>query len=206
MNQKVVIVVAIALCAVAFSCTRNPDKEGTVRAGLPLQQLRDGDLLFRCGMSLESHAVVEADKSEGVYSHVGIAISDGGMWKVVHAVPGESLDGVDRVKVESVDTFFLTTRAVRGSVMRLRGCDIARAHDAAQWALSKVGVEFDHHYNWEDSSRLYCTELIQRAYQSVGINISQDRKTHVSLPFFNGDVVFPSDIERNDSLKEIFSF
>ena len=67
------------------------------------------------------------DKNKGVYSHIGIAINDGGVWKVVHAVPGESLDSIDRVKIEPVDTFFLTTRAVHGAAMRIKGCDAKAA-------------------------------------------------------------------------------
>ena len=198
--------IAIALCAVALSCTRNPDSGGVVRSTLPLSLLRDGDLLFRCGTSVESQAVVEMDKNKGMYSHIGIAINDGGVWKVVHAVPGESLDSIDRVKIEPVDTFFLTTRAVHGAAMRIKGCDAKAARQAAQWAVMKKGVAFDDQYNWNDSSRLYCTELVQRAYETVGVDLNAGRITHMSLPFYNGDVVFPSDIQRNDSLQVIFSF
>lgn len=206
MRSTAVIVTAIALCAVALSCTRDPDSGGKVRDNLPLQQLRDGDLLFRCGTSTSSHAVVEADMNNGIYSHVGIAINVGGVWKVVHAVPGESDDGIDRVKVEKVDSFFITTRAVNGAAMRLEHCDRERAERAARWALSRCGTEFDDRYNWNDSSRLYCTELVQHAYRQVGVDLAGQRITHVSLPFFKGDVVFPSDIERNDSLKLVFKF
>ena len=206
MGHKLITMLAIALCAVALSCTRNPDAGGKIRDDLPLDKLRDGDLLFRCGTSTESQVVIGADKNDGVYSHVGIAISDGGAWRVVHAVPGESSDGVDRVKVEPADSFFLTTRAVHGAAMRLQGCEAMAARSAAQWALSKKGVEFDDDYNWDDSTRLYCTELIQRAYATVGVDMSGGRTTRVSLPFFKGDVVFPSDIQRNDSLTTIFSF
>ena len=122
MSHRLYTMMAIALCAVALSCTRNPDAGGKIRDDLPLHQLRNGDLLFRCGTSTESQVVVSADKNGGVYSHVGIAFNDGGTWRVVHAVPGESADGVDRVKVEPVDSFFLTTRAVHGAAMRLQGC------------------------------------------------------------------------------------
>lgn len=197
---------AIALCAVAMSCTRTADYGGKLRDDLPLNKLRDGDLLFRCGISTESQAVVAADRNHGIYSHIGIAFNDGGVWKVVHAVPGENADGVDRVKVEPVDSFFLTTRAEHGEAMRLKSCDALLARIAAHWALAKKGVVFDDDYNWNDSTRLYCTELVQRAYETVGVDLSGGRITHVAMPFFKGDVVFPSDIQRNDSLTTIFSF
>lgn len=200
------IITAIALCAIAVSCVRNKDTGGKVRNDLPLKQLRDGDLVFRCGVSVESHAVMDMDKTQGKYSHIGIAINDGDKWCVVHAVPGENVDGVDRVKIEPIDTFFLTTRAVHGALMRLNGCDKHAAQQAARVAKSYIGVEFDDHYDWNDSTRLYCTELVYRAYKKVGVDLRGDRITHVSLPFFKGDIVFPSDIYRNDSLTTIFSF
>lgn len=189
-----------------LACVRDRDSGGEVRMDLPLQGLRDGDLVFRCGVSLESDAVVRLDMNKGVYSHVGIAINDGGNWRVIHAVPGESVDGVDRVKEESIDTFFLTSRAVHGAAMRLDQCDDAKARQAAMWAQARCGMEFDDHYDWNDTTRLYCTELVQRAYETVGVDVARGHKTHVALPFFNGDIVFPSDIARNDSLCTLFSF
>lgn len=206
LTRRALLMVAIALSAVALCCCeRDKDAGGKVREDLPLNQLRDGDLLFRCGISFESQAVARLD-SGGLYTHVGIAVNDGGTWRVVHAVPGESNDGVDRVKVEPVDTFFLTTRAVHGAAMRVTCCDVLSAHKAALWALNKKGVPFDDRYNWNDHRRLYCTELVQEAYRAVGVDLADGRSTLVVLPFYKGRVVFPSDIRENDSLQVIFSF
>lgn len=135
-----------------------------------------------------------------------MAIKEGGVWMVVHAVPGESSDGIDRVKLEPVDTFFLTTRAVKGAAMRLSQCDAVAARKAAQWARAQCGVEFDDRYEWYDHSRLYCTELVQAAYESVGFDLASGHVSHVDLPLFTGDIVFPTDIASNDSLTTVFSF
>ena len=204
---------AMALMSMALlwiimpSCLRDKDAGGKVRHDLQLNELRDGDLLFRCGTSAESQAVVSLDKNKGtVYSHVGMAIKEGGVWMVVHAVPCESSDGIDRVKIEPVDTFFLTTRAVKGAAMRLSLCDAAAARKAAQWARAQCGVEFDDRYEWYDHSRLYCTELVQAAYESVGFDLASGHVSHVDLPLFTGDIVFPTDIASNDSLTTVFSF
>ncbi len=197
------------LCFVAMlSCMRDRDSGGKVRTELPLHLLRDGDLLLRCGVGASSQAVIEIDKNKGMYTHIGIAISENGTWKVVHAVPGESANGIDLVKVEPVDTFFLTTRATRGAAMRLQHCDSATAHRAAMWArdCARRGVPFDDRYNWHDRSRLYCTELVQAAYESVGIDLASDKCSTIDLPLFKGEVVFPSDMARCDSLMEIFRF
>lgn len=204
---RALLTITIALAAVAISCAHKTDEGGEVRRDLPMQMLRDGDLVFRCGTSTESETILKID-STGQYTHVGIVININGKWHVIHAVPGESHDGIDVVKTEPIDTFFLTTRAIHGKAMRLSGCNAQKAHMAAIRAheLSKHRVPFDHFYNWNDTTRLYCTELMQRAYATAGIDLCGDRSTHIVFPGFKGDVVLPGDLMRNDSLKTLFSF
>lgn len=200
--------VAVVIIAIALSsCMRDNDHDGTVRNDLPLEQLRDGDLLFRCGIGTQSQVVTKLDTADGTYSHVGIAVFDHGKWRVVHAVPGESNDGVDRVKVDAVDTFFMTSRAVHGAAMRMP-CSPAAARIATHRALelARQGIPFDSHYNWSNHNELYCTELVQLAYEKAGIDLAQGRSTSIALPFHHGNIVFPSDIARNDSLQLVFKF
>ena len=187
------------------ACSVRVDEGGTVRDDVPLDSLRDGDLALRQGTGLDSEAVLRLDSAGGQYSHIGIVVSDNGKWKVVHAVPGESRDGIDRVKIEPIDTFFLSTRAAHGAVMRLRGCSAVAAREAAQSAARLVGVPFDYNYNWQDTTRLYCTQLIAVAYSSASIDLLS------GVPRLSGRntkniIVFPGDIASNDSLTTIFRF
>lgn len=208
LNHRALLIAAIALCAVAFSCIRDKDAGGKVRSDLPLERLHDGDLVFRCGVGATSQVVSTLDNGNSTYTHIGIAINRNGKWQVIHAVPGESHNGVDRVKVEPIDSFFLTTRAEHGAVMRLNDCSDTTARRAACTALqfAHKGVEFDNRYNWNDHSRLYCTELVQVAYESAGVDLTGNRMSNIKLPFFKGKIVFPSDIVRNDSLTTVFAF
>lgn len=197
--MAVVVMMAMTACSVRV------DEGGTVRDDVPLDSLRDGDLALRQGTGLDSEAVLRLDSAGGQYSHIGIVVSDNGKWKVVHAVPGESRDGIDRVKIEPIDTFFLSTRAAHGAVMRLRGCSAVAAREAAQSAARLVGVPFDYNYNWQDTTRLYCTQLIAVAYSSAGIDLLS------GVPRLSGRntkniIVFPGDIASNDSLTTIFRF
>lgn len=197
--MAVVVMMAMTACSVRV------DEGGTVRDDVPLDSLRDGDLALRQGTGLDSEAVLRLDSAGGQYSHIGIVVNDNGKWKVVHAVPGESRDGIDRVKIEPIDTFFLSTRAAHGAVMRLRGCSAVAAREAAQSAARLVGVPFDYNYNWQDTTRLYCTQLIAVAYSSAGIDLLS------GVPRLSGRntkniIVFPGDIASNDSLTTIFRF
>lgn len=199
------LLMAVVVMMAMTACSVRVDEGGTVRDDVPLDSLRDGDLALRQGTGLDSEAVLRLDSAGGQYSHIGIVVSDNGKWKVVHAVPGESRDGIDRVKIEPIDTFFLSTRAAHGAVMRLRGCSAVAAREAAQSAARLAGVPFDYNYNWQDTTRLYCTQLIAVAYSSAGIDLLS------GVPRLSGRntkniIVFPGDIASNDSLTTIFRF
>ncbi len=199
------LLMAVVVMMAMTACSVRVDDGGTVRDDVPLDSLRDGDLALRQGTGLDSEAVLRLDSAGGQYSHIGIVVNDNGKWKVVHAVPGESRDGIDRVKIEPIDTFFLSTRAAHGAVMRLRGCSAVAAREAAQSAARLVGVPFDYNYNWQDTTRLYCTQLIAVAYSSAGIDLLS------GVPRLSGRntkniIVFPGDIASNDSLTTIFRF
>lgn len=199
------LLMAVVVMMAMTACSVRVDEGGTVRDDVPLDSLRDGDLALRQGTGLDSEAVLRLDSAGGQYSHIGIVVNDNGKWKVVHAVPGESRDGIDRVKIEPIDTFFLSTRAAHGAVMRLRGCSAVAAREAAQSAARLVGVPFDYNYNWQDTTRLYCTQLIAVAYSSAGIDLLS------GVPRLSGRntkniIVFPGDIASNDSLTTIFQF
>ena len=201
--NRALLMVIVAMIATT-ACVRVADENGKVRDDLPLGSLRDGDLVFRLGMSSESQAVLQLD-SAGQYSHVGIVVSDGGKWKVVHAVPGESDDGIDRVKIEPIDTFFLSTRAEHGAIMRFKGCDDITALKAARKAARCVGIPFDNNYSWSDTTRLYCTQLIAVAYSAAGVNILQ-HVTRMTEMNTKNIIIFPGDIATNDSLRVVFKF
>ncbi len=204
--HRALLMAVVAIMAMT-ACSHAAGEEGTVRDDLPLDSLRDGDLVFRLGIGPESEAVLHLDSAGGQYSHVGIVIGDNGTWRVVHAVPGESADGIDRVKSEPIDSFFLSTRAEHGAIMRLRGCDAAAAHRAACHAARYAarGVPFDYNYNWNDTSRIYCTQLVALAYGGVGIDLLS-RIPRLSTINSDNLIVFPGDIANNDSLQVVFQF
>lgn len=202
--HRALLMTVVAMIAMT-ACVHTVDEDGKVRDDLPLDSLRDGDLVFRQGIGPESEAVLRLDSAKGQYSHIGIVINDNGTWKVVHAVPGESDDGIDRVKIEPIDTFFISTRAEHGAIMRLAGCDNMTSQKAAKKAVQLVGFPFDYNYNWQDSTRLYCTQLIAVAYSSVGVNILGDISRLNDRNIGNA-IVFPSDIASNDSLRVVFKF
>lgn len=171
-------------------------------------KLRAGDLVFRRGNGLTSRAVMLADR-HGSYSHVGIVVDSCGVMMVVHAVPGEpDYEGdPDRVKMETPEKFYSSINAKMGEVKRLRG-DTAVAARAARYAMEayRRGVLFDHDYDDGDSTRMYCCELVERAYAGAGRPLAGGARHTVHLPGVRIECILPSDICNNAALETVISF
>ena len=192
-REIVLTVVACIALASWSSCQRERARLEPV--SIDTTAVREGDLVFRCGYGMESRVVTTM--SNGIYSHVGLLHHDSILgWMVVHVVPGEHTkeEGVDRVKCEPIDSFFAIDRASTGCAYQV-DCSDSIAAEASAYALRKVaeGVEFDHDYDTADSTRLYCTELIWRAYLSAGLRlIKEPAHPHPLHPSGTG-IIFPSD-------------
>lgn len=167
--------------------------------------LRNGDLLFRNGCGYESRVVT--DLSSGNYSHIGIAYNDGSQWYVIHAVPGEAAAGEkEYLKCEPIDQFFHPDRAKAGARAHV-ACSDSLADVATHHALQLVKrkVLFDNHYNLEDTSALYCTELVRLVYSDCEIDLCEDRWHRVHI-IANGPVIYPEDIWKSPLLTDKIKF
>ena len=175
---------------------------------VPLEQLKNGDLALRCGTSLESHVVVGVNGENGPYSHIGIVVEVDGEWFVAHAVPGENERGEpEYVKMDPIMVYYGRDRAKLGCIMRVTD-DTTACRQATDYALWAVGAKkvFDNSYDMDDTTQLYCTEMVQRAYLHAGIDLAEDRHTQVVAALMPGTYVFPCDIAANRSLRVVGDF
>lgn len=155
--------------------------EQHIRVLYDTTELRSGDLMFRNGLSAESLVVTQASNSD--YSHVGIAYHMPSGWHVIHAVPGEAPQGEpEYLKCEPIADFYDPSRAMAGASASIR-CDNASALRAAREAFSKVEqkVLFDNDYDLNDTTELYCSELVWRAYLEEGINLVNDGNSYSTI-------------------------
>lgn len=172
-------------------------------------RLKPGDLVFRRGNGLASRAVLTADR-HGAYSHIGIVVDSAGVMMVVHAVPGEPdyEDDPDRVKMETPEKFFSSINARIGEIKRLRG-DTAIPAEAARIALGvyRRGTLFDHDYDDNDTTKMYCCELIESSYKKAGLTLARGARHYFKLPGLDPiRCILPSDICNNDTLDTIIKF
>ena len=130
---------------------------------------------------------------------------------VVHITPGERSpkETVDKIKMERLEDFFAHDKAKQGAVVRFTD-SLECAEKAAQYAKEFFEKEilFDHDYDLDDSTRMYCTEMVWLAYLKAGRDITNRRRSEIpqGVPVFSGIYIFPSDIYQNESLTTVFGF
>lgn len=199
--------VFIWLCIIILfvtSCTER--QEGRL---VPMDQLVEGDLAFRCGLGFFSRAVTVAE-DDGLYSHVGLVVRENGEWMVVHAVPAEHdfKGDSDRVKMDGIEVFFRNDRARRGCLVHTGLTDSAQVRRICRRAieLAHDSVLFDNDYDLEDSTRFYCSELVWHLYNKTGMDISEGRRRFIDIFHIKGDVILPEHLFRYSGNAAYFSF
>ncbi len=168
-----------------------------------LTDLKNGDLIFRKGRSLESFAVYLADK-EVDFSHVGIVVLHNNEPFVIHAVPDESDGAEDFIKLESVETFLSTEKASAFAVYRPEFKTEIR-NQASEIALQfyQSKCTFDNAYDMKTESKLYCTELIFKAFREAGVELLGIHPSTVDFGFIRKQIILPAAFLKNPSFTRI---
>ncbi len=199
------LIALITIVSVMASCSGGNE---VAKHDIPFDKIMPGDIAFRRGEGLVSDIVLFND-ADGKYSHIGVVVAHNDSLKIVHAVPGEnsSPDDFDRVRIDLIDDFFSPERASKGEIMRIEMADSQRqAVSTMALEKAKAKVPFDHNYNLSDTSKLYCTELLQLLFANAGINLAEERVTDINCPGFSGRYLMPSDIHKNKKLKAIYIY
>lgn len=198
------ITLLLSLFTLGCSCSTGDTRAVDLRT--LEERIEAGDLIFRCGTGFAGRVVTSLDE-EGLYSHVGIVVGDREAWQVVHSVPYEpAFEGdYDRVKCEPLRAF--VGRYPTAEIGHFRP-NVAQEslQRIVQHALrlSKKGIAFDHKYDLNDTTCLYCTEMIDYLFGLEGYTISEGRRTEVSFPSLAGSYIFPSDLTKSTLLTPIY--
>lgn len=190
-------IILLILSLFAVSCGKGKRLPAEDRSPLPYEQMRDGDLVFRCGLGMFSQAVTLAEKNRS-YSHVGLLFKDGDVWTVVHAVPREPdyKGDFSRVKQEPLEKFLLPDMAIRAGLVHTGFSDSLKIEQMKAQAFQAVrdSVRFDDAYDLEDSTEVYCTEFVWRLYRRAGIDLTEGRRKFLRTVVINGDTLFPEHV------------
>lgn len=193
----------ISICLLC-GCTKHSSTQVIMPSNVKLQA---GDIVFRLGNEMISHSVTFLDKN-GRYSHVGIVVDSANVLMIIHAVPNEpDFNGdVDRVKMDSPQQFFSCTKAKTGEICRIKDSIIARKASLAAMNIYKKNTLFDHDYSIEDTTKMYCTELVIYAFCQAGLDLVKGKGHQVDLPFLHSNCFFPSDIYNSKYLHTLAKF
>jgi hypothetical protein len=153
--------------------------------------LQNGDLILRRGRSLESFAVFLADKNRD-YSHIGIVVVENGNPFVIHAVPGESATEPETVIKERPADFLSRDKASRFAVYR----SVFQAGEREKVALKALeyyqnNTGFDHEYNLDSDQKVYCTELVLKAYEQASLDTRWLELKEIRLFSGSRKILFP---------------
>lgn len=199
-NKAIYLLLFLALLTGTMSCSNHA--KSRIQVMFDTKRLRNGDLLFRNGIGYESRVVTGL--SDGKFSHIGIAYHDGRQWNVIHAVPGENeKDEPEYLKCEPIEDFYSRFRAKLGGSARV-SCTDSVANIVAERALQIVNskVVFDNNYDIDDTTELYCTELVRLVYLAQHIDLCEDRWHKIPIINTKAHVIFPEDIWNSPLIAE----
>lgn len=198
---------AVFFCYLLSGCSSDKVNRDWPIVSVSSLHLKEGDLAFRKGDGFESRMILLADP-DARSTHVGIIADSSGCWMVIHAVPGEpDFEGdKDRVKMEPLEHFYASSRAVSGEIMRVS--DTLGARKAAQnaYAIYRRGVLFDNDFDDTDTTRMYCSELVDYVFRQAGIMLVTGKHRSIGVPGFSGKYLFPSDIQSSKCLYSVMCF
>ncbi|MCK9421589.1 MAG: hypothetical protein M0Q38_03230 [Bacteroidales bacterium] len=209
MSQKLIFTLLILLLPLLIFCgfyfhfrgAQVPEREKFASI-----LFHDGDLVFRRGRSVESFAVYLADRNRD-FSHIGLVVMDHGKPYVIHAVPGESGEKISLVSKEPIQRFLDGSKASHWAVYRSR-FSISKLHLVAIKALEFCNrkTEFDNDYDLTTDSRLYCTELVLKAYQAAGIEPGKYPLSELRFVVGIKKILFPSAFIRSPDFFRVCSY
>lgn len=202
-----VVVLLLGVAGIAMSGRWSPPPEPAAPLWVDAGLLKPGDLIFRRGNGLTSRIVLAADR-RAAYSHVGIVYLGAGGPHVIHAVPGATLEQPSPLRVEPLAQFTGGRSVLALSIRRLTAAQgTAVAEHAAQRALAfaQAALLFDADFSLQSLDKLYCTELVWRAYQEAGLDLVDGVFDELHLPFSEGPYLLPSSLLASPYLTEVLS-
>ena len=142
---------------------------------IPVNRLKEGDIILRKGKGLISELLSETALEDQTFSHAGILLKFGNQWMVCHAIGGES-NPAQGVQLESINDF--TSRHVADSIAVFRyrlkpgEVDLLKLRCVE---YIRMKVPFDSQFDYADDNALYCTEMVSKVFNYAS-------KGRISLP------------------------
>ncbi|WP_299523161.1 YiiX/YebB-like N1pC/P60 family cysteine hydrolase [uncultured Lutibacter sp.] len=162
-----------------------------VTSSTNFKNLQNGDLILRCGRSTQSFAVFLADASSE-FTHIGIIAIENNKPYVIHAVPCKN----NILKKETLSEFINPKNTSKFAIYRsnynafLLDKVVKKAN-----SFYKNKYEFDNKYDLTTDSKLYCTELVIKAFNTCGANLKINSK-EFNYILGKHNIIYPSEFTK----------
>lgn len=169
--------------------------------------LQSGDVVFQTSKSSRSALIRKASASP--YSHVGLVeVTDGGIFVI------EAIQPVSRTPWAS---WYARGVGSKFTVIRAKTASKETLAKVVSEAKAFIGRPYDAKYRWDDE-RLYCSELVTKAFASAGIeagvqeaidSLDLSAEELATAPSLGIDVkqtlVTPASIAADDDFETVYS-
>jgi len=184
------IVLSTIITLIVLSYLKFNFKNETTLSG-NFKNIHNGDLILRCGRSTESFAVYLAD-ANSEFTHIGIISIENGIPYVIHAVPSKT----NLIKKEVLFTFLNSKNTSKFAIYRSNFNEVYLdkvVKTANSYYINKY--EFDTKYDLTTNTKLYCTELVLKAFNTCGATLKVKSK---ELNYIIGKhfIIFPSEFTK----------
>lgn len=129
--------------------------------------VKEGDIVFRGGTDIESNIIRDFSYYDKLFSHCGICIKLDTSLGIAHMLGGESnLEG--GLLYSSIEDFFRYPENESAGIyeMNLTKGEITRLRSYID-SLKKKNIDFDLKFNLFTKDKLYCTEMVIDAINSI---------------------------------------
>jgi hypothetical protein len=143
--------------------------------------LQNGDIILRHGYGMASDIIVQSLNEKYDISHCAVLTKEENQFNVIHSV-SQSLSDFDGVQTQSLNRFINDSKINSLIIVRYKNpthTDNALIAEKAKYYLLKK-LPFDNDFNIEDSTKIYCTELIWRVikdsyHEDIYKNLLKDK-------------------------------
>ncbi len=132
--------------------------------------IKEGDIILRRGYGIISDMIAKLSKNSNILlSHCGVICKDSNQnWIVIHTV-SNTLTETDGMQLDNLATFVKNSKDSSIIIVRYNNTTDSMTTLFCQQAFYYLhkNIPFDEHFDSNDSSKMYCTELIRQLYLNV---------------------------------------
>ncbi len=139
-----------------------------IKKNSEIRPYQNGDMIFQTTIAGQGKAIQLATHSK--YTHIGIIFKENNEWMVYEAV--------QPVQKISLKSFIERGDNKKYVIKRLANDSLLKTDSVItnmkNYLTAQLDKNYDMYFNWKDDE-LYCSELVWKCYQTIGIEIGKTK-------------------------------